>query len=910
MKKNFLYLLFFIFTFGEVSAQKWTNPFTLGNEWGQYGIGDPYILKYNGSYYLYCSTRDRTEGVKCFVSKDLVNWSAAYMCSTDPITRGAYAPEVVYWNGTFYMYTSPAGNGHYVLTSTSPTGPFTRVTENFGKSIDGSVFIEDDGTWYFYHAGGGGGGMQGCTMSSPTTVGAGRNIGVSMNNDWTEGPTLIKRNGVYYMIYTGNHVISKGYRIDYAKNTSGPLATFTPQAKQNPILVNTEGTNVGLGHGSAFIGPDLDSYYYTYHSLAGDYGWGPYRRFNYDRIAWNGDKMTILGPTVWAQEAPEMPTGYDFFERAEIGSDWTMPNGGNWGIYNSELMYQDKFDDTEETWRKALYITETESNYTAEFTAKEVSRHNDNAKYGAVFGYTDEQNYGIALFRSKTNQIEINFQINGVWGTPKMVNLPAGYDYTKWHSIRIEKSGTNYKFFVDGMLKNTSTSALGAGKIGYMNSWSHSDFGYIAFSNKVNGSGIFDIYKPIPGTIEAVHYNTGGEGVGYHELTPGNAGGKYIREDDVDISNCSEGGYAITSIQAGEWYAYNVNTRYPLTYNAGIRYASTQNASFRILQDDNVIADNIELSSTNGAWKTVIVKDLNLTNGYHTLKVEAISGEFSLYDMQFDLALNTPTTKEDNFDGGTAGWYYIDGAWEIRSGQAYIKGYGKRTMTTGTAPWTDYTVQVDVTYINGMNGGLLLRAKNLALGSNGTSPQAGTDFLQGYYISLSSNAVVLGKQNYNWAQLKSAPGNYVTNKKYTLKASIIGADIKVYVDDVLVMEYTDPNPFVTGRPGLRVHNTEVYFDNFKVTVHDGDVSSVKELNISKNNIFIYPNPVDTMLSIHNISDASDISIYDVNGQKVFHSQLNGESYLTLNMSDYQDGLYLVELTGNDKSVVRKFIKNQ
>ena len=65
-----------------------------------------------------------------------------------------------------------------------------------------------------------------------------------------------------------------------------------------------------------------------------------------------------------------------------------------------------------------------------------------------------------------------------------------------------------------------------------------------------------------------------------------------------------------------------------------------------------------------------------------------------------------------------------------------------------------------------------------------------------------------------------------------------------------------------------------------------------------------------MLSIHNISDASDISIYDVNGQKVFHSQLNGESYLTLNMSDYQDGLYLVELTGNDKSVVRKFIKNQ
>ncbi len=483
MKKSLFYILIFILTIGELPAKKWTNPLTLSNEWELYGIGDPYILKHRGLFYLYCSTRDRTEGVKCFVSKNLIDWSPAYMCSTDPITRGAYAPEVVYWNGMFYMYTSPAGDGHFVLASTSPTGPFTRISGNLGKTIDGTVFIEDDGSWYFYHAGGGDGGIQGCPMINPTSIGNGKNIGVSMDNNWTEGPTLIKRNGVYYMIYTGNHVISPGYRIDYAKNTSGPLATFTPQARQNPILVNTEGTNIGLGHGSAFIGPDLDSYYYVYHSLAGDYGVGPYRRFNFDRIAWNGDKMTILGPTIWAQQAPEMPTAYDYFDREEIGTDWTMPNGGNWGIYNSELMYQDKIDDSSETWRKAIYTTATESNYTAEFNLKEVKRHNDNARYGAVFGYTDERNYGIALLHSKINRLEINFQINGIWGVRKMIALPAEYNHTKWHSIRIEKSGTTYKFFIDGLLKSTLTSNLGAGKIGYLSSWSHNDFGYIAFSN-------------------------------------------------------------------------------------------------------------------------------------------------------------------------------------------------------------------------------------------------------------------------------------------------------------------------------------------------------------------------------------------------------------------------------------------
>lgn len=903
MKKSFLYLLIFVLIAGGISAQKWTNPFTLSNEWDKYGIGDPYILKYRGSYYLYCSTRDRTVGVKCFVSKDLVNWSDAYMCSTDPITEGAYAPEVVYWNGVFYMYTSPKGNGHYVLTATSPTGPFTPVTGNLGKSIDGNVFIEDDGKWYFYHAGGGTGGIQGCPMPNPTNIGAGKSVGATMRNDWTEGSTVIKRNGVYYMIYTGNHVISKGYRIDYAKNTTGPLATYTPQSKQNPILLNTEGANVGLGHGSAFIGPDLDSYYYTYHSLAGDYGWGPYRRFNYDRIAWNGDKMSILGPTIWAQQAPELADFSDFFERTETGENWTA-SGGNWGITNKDFLYQELL--TGEA--KIVNSTATGTNYTAEFTLREVENTNAESKFGVVFGYSDESNYGIAAIRSQTKKLELSFKVNGTWSSTVSANLPRDFDLASWHTIRMEKSGEDYKFFVDGMQKASLKSQLGGGKIGYMTSGSHSNFGYIAFSNKVNGSGIFDIYKPIPGTIEAVHYNSGGEGVGYHELTPGNSGGKYIREDDVDISDCSDGGYAISSIQTGEWYAYNVNIRYPLTYNAGIRYASTQDASLRIWEDDNVLSDRVLLPSTGGAWRTVIVKELTLTNGYHSLKIEALSGEFSFYTMQFDLALNTSTTKEDTFDSGFTGWYYGDGPWEIRSGQAYINGYGKRTLSTGTAPWTDYTVQVDLTYMNNQNGGLLLRAKNLALGSNGTSPQAGTDFLQGYYITLDRNGVVLGKQNYNWTQLKSAPGTYVTNKKYNLKASIIGADIKVYVDDVLVLEYTDPDPLITGRPGLRVHNTEVYFDNFRVTVYDENTSSNREPAVTENKVVIYPNPADALCSIGNISDFSDMAIYNIDGQKVYQEQLNGENSLTLDMSDYHSSLYLLQLTGSDKRVSRKLIK--
>ncbi len=58
-------------------------------------------------------------------STDLVTWIYQGLCTTESVTLGAYAPEVVYSNGKFYMYTSPGGNGHYVLSSSSPLGPFT-----------------------------------------------------------------------------------------------------------------------------------------------------------------------------------------------------------------------------------------------------------------------------------------------------------------------------------------------------------------------------------------------------------------------------------------------------------------------------------------------------------------------------------------------------------------------------------------------------------------------------------------------------------------------------------------------------------------------------------------------------------------------------------------------------------------
>src|SRR5690625_1818904 len=109
MEKSSLILFTMILTvlLASCSAQKATtttymNPISLEDEWEGYGIGDPYVFKFNGTYYLYVSTRDREVGVKVWSSSNLVDWQYEGLCTEDPITTSAYAPEVIYWNGDFY----------------------------------------------------------------------------------------------------------------------------------------------------------------------------------------------------------------------------------------------------------------------------------------------------------------------------------------------------------------------------------------------------------------------------------------------------------------------------------------------------------------------------------------------------------------------------------------------------------------------------------------------------------------------------------------------------------------------------------------------------------------------------------------------------------------------------------------
>lgn len=85
-----------------------------------------------------------------------------------------------------------------------------------------------------------------------------------------------------------------------------------------------------------------------------------------------------------------------------------------------------------------------------------------------------------------------------------------------------------------------------------------------------------NIYRPIPGKVEAEDFDNGGEGVAYHDTTAQNTLGFYRLDEGVDIARCTDAGrgYNIGSLFTGEWLQYSVNVATTGTYDLHVRVAT------------------------------------------------------------------------------------------------------------------------------------------------------------------------------------------------------------------------------------------------------------------------------------------------------------------------------------------------
>jgi len=266
MIKNTILLHSFIFlvTISLLSCKSSLVPGEKLNSGELIPLADPFILLYDDVYYAYGT--GAADGIAVMTSKDLKTWKKEPQLALHKKNsygeKWFWAPEVYHVNDRFYMYYT-AEEHICVAVSDLPSGPFIQEIQKpmleGEKSIDNSLFIDDDGKPYLFF----------------DRFNDGLNIWVAeleedlmtirketmhpcihVSQEWekvwprvNEGSFVVKHNDVYYMTYSANSYESPFYGIGCA--TATEIMGEWTKYPHNPLLQKPENL-VGTGHSSMF----------------------------------------------------------------------------------------------------------------------------------------------------------------------------------------------------------------------------------------------------------------------------------------------------------------------------------------------------------------------------------------------------------------------------------------------------------------------------------------------------------------------------------------------------------------------------------------------------------------------------------------------------------------------------------
>jgi len=428
-------------------------------------FADPFVLKYRGEYWGYCTGFWYDE--KCFGvlhSRDLIHWRELGG-AMEPLPFAAtcyWAPEVVYESGRFLMYYSVGNEVQMqirVAAAELPEGPFVdtghRLTdEEF--AIDPHIFIDDDGVRYFFYA---------TDFLKYTHIGTGT-VYDRMLDDWTlagqprpvtrarydwqvydpqrmekggvrwhtvEGPFVLKHKGRYYQMFSGGNWKYPTYGVSYATSDRIDRSDEWTQDADGqqilPILRTIPGRVIGPGHNSVIRGPDNRQLFCVYHC------WTPEqndRVMAIDRLDWAGEKMLVLGPTTTPQPTPIAPTVSDLFDEVHtdgLGPNWDCSTGGRWFVRDGEAV-QESIEGAASA--RCMYQAPC---FVAELSMREFS-YSGMGEYGVALYSAEEDLLHFMLVPATGLAIVSTLTIDG-W-TEHKFTLPKGFEPKSYHHFRIE----------------------------------------------------------------------------------------------------------------------------------------------------------------------------------------------------------------------------------------------------------------------------------------------------------------------------------------------------------------------------------------------------------------------------------------------------------------------------------------
>ncbi|NMA72612.1 MAG: family 43 glycosylhydrolase [Bacteroidales bacterium] len=265
-------------------------------------FADPTVKKFGDTYYIYATTDGSGAGfgpAQVWTSKDFVNWTLMPM--NWPNSHWIWAPDVMqHSNGMYYYFYCQPCIIHGGVSET-PRGPWKNILGDSEAvliedrfvtnaiTLDGQTFIDDDGavymywgTWGIYEGFGCGAGKMTSDLKGFTET---RLIPNTEVTDFFEAPFVIKRNGIYYFMYSSGSCHDHTYRVQYA-TSNAPLGPY----KYGGCILesSSDGTIHGPGHHS--ILQEGNDYYIVYHRHDNPHSnRGFHRQLCVDRMEFDSD---------------------------------------------------------------------------------------------------------------------------------------------------------------------------------------------------------------------------------------------------------------------------------------------------------------------------------------------------------------------------------------------------------------------------------------------------------------------------------------------------------------------------------------------------------------------------------------------------------------------------------------------
>ncbi|KAI9741005.1 MAG: hypothetical protein M1834_002716 [Cirrosporium novae-zelandiae] len=303
-----------------VNAKTFTNPLKT------YNGSDPFMVYYDGYYYLTTTTWDNIQitrattltGLKTATAKTVWTDSTASRCCN------IWAPEIHQIDGTWYIYytagiSADTGSQHpHVLEGgSSPWDSYSylgQLSTDWG--IDGTVAEINDKNYFLWS----------CIddsdqciclaqLTDPSTIGTKHIISrptrswEDVGADVNEGPNCITHDSTVYCTYSASYCWTSSYALGLLTLTGSSPTASGAWTKTGPVFSSANG-NYGPGHNAWFLSPDESETWQVFHATTESSG------------ACDGNRYTMAQKVTWDSDGTP-----DFGDPEATGTALTVPSG-------------------------------------------------------------------------------------------------------------------------------------------------------------------------------------------------------------------------------------------------------------------------------------------------------------------------------------------------------------------------------------------------------------------------------------------------------------------------------------------------------------------------------------------------------------------------------------------------------